>query len=140
MWSASPVAAGGEVVEYGCGPGVNPHVKVQVSDNEATRPFLMDVALTDEAGATERMGSITRTSRHAVAWAWDVRRRVLDVCGHIQSHVCGCRFGGKCVPSARWGAGDHDAERYLGWSHTLSNLIGEGVRGVRRLTGRGLGG
>ncbi len=55
VWAASPVAAGGEVVEYGCGPGVNAHVKVQVSDNEATRPLLMDVTLTDEAGATERM-------------------------------------------------------------------------------------
>jgi hypothetical protein len=55
VWTASPVADGGEVVEYGCGPGVNAHVKLQVSDSDAARPFLMDVTLTNEAGATERM-------------------------------------------------------------------------------------
>jgi hypothetical protein len=57
-WSAPPTSAGGERVEFGCGPDISANLISPVTDagaDDPTRPMLLDITLTDPKGDTERM-------------------------------------------------------------------------------------
>jgi hypothetical protein len=54
-WSAPPTSASGKRVEFGCGPAVTAQVTAPLTDDNPTKPILVDVTLTNPKGDTEQM-------------------------------------------------------------------------------------